>query len=96
MLQLFKRALVVLLFQVFDYPVSDCAFHIARKARRLVGLIGQQMHMVGHNDVSEEQEAMRLPRLIDCITGNGLDRVGLEDRQTILGHHCDVRRGSIP
>lgn len=44
------------------------------------GIIGNQMNVVGHDDVCKQKELSRPPSLVDSIADNACNRFCSEDR----------------
>jgi hypothetical protein len=95
MLQLPKRAFVVPRLQIVNHAVSNDALDELQHLRWFERAIRQQMDMIRHDHVSEQQKATRGPRFINGRTSNGLQRISSENRQAVFGDCGDEETWSI-
>lgn len=77
--QLFERFVKVILLQKIDKPPTDNTVYKPMYLARLAGIIGYDVCVVRHDNVSEEQEVGRSPSFIDSATNKAGDSVRSKD-----------------
>jgi hypothetical protein len=103
--EFFKGREVTMFFEKINYSASDYAVYVTKDCFRFLVAISDEVKVIRHNDVREDQEASRVSCLAERLAGNGFDIVSSEDweavscnRRKVVGRrtgrdfeHCEER-----
>ncbi len=88
MTEFFKRRRVAILFEEINDSASDYTVDVTKDLFGFLAAVGDEMKVVRHDDVGEDQETPRLSCFVESVADDSLDLFSAEDRETVF---CDGR-----
>lgn len=82
--ELFKRRLILMLFEKINYSPSNDAVDITKDCIGFLIAVGDEMEVILHDDIREDQEAPGVSCLVERLAGDVFDLVRAEDGQAVF------------
>src|SRR5579863_3392447 len=90
-----ERAVKTTILQVLKDSAASNALDEAKRVGRFAGAVGDDVKMVEHDDIGENEKTSGGPGLIKCAAEDGLDRGSAEHRQPVFGDGGDRKAGRV-
>ena len=88
--QSLQRFLMSVCFEMVDHTAADYAIDKATDLFGTTAVVGDEMQMLEHNDVSEDEKFARTPSFVYGVTRDFSNRFCTKNRQAVFGNRGQV------